>query len=492
MTRRADMVAWLIVGLGLALRLATLTQVGLDQDELATVHFATQDLSTVVFGPGFDNHPPVYYLLMHLWIGVAGEGEVALRLPSVVAGTAAVWLAWRVGAALLGPMAGLAGAIGVALVPTHIAMSQNARMYELLVVLALLSMWAMMRFCRRPSIGSMVAYVAATEAMIWTQSAGVFVVVAQNAFWLAMVLRPDPTRPRGRELAWWVAAQLLVLGLHVPWLGVMAERMGVVSGGYWVARESVPRYMAGLFVIFAGTRVYLASLAAAVGMGGLIAWAVWRGLLRREHAPGEGRWDEPAPVAFAATMAVLPPLLVALLSQVIQPIFVPKALLASSVPCYWLAGVGVALLPRLQWRRVAGAAMAVAVLAAGVSQALARPKDEYDLRAILLRLEQRPRDGAAIYLHGWPATERYMARLWREPLPPVLTSRAEAFATALRGWCARPDAAPVLALQVASTELGFLGVLTRAGGAAILTREGLVAEGPDLAGVGRTVLWRCR
>ena len=32
-------------------------------------------------------HPPLYFLLMHLWIRVAGQSEFALRFPSVVAAT---------------------------------------------------------------------------------------------------------------------------------------------------------------------------------------------------------------------------------------------------------------------------------------------------------------------------------------------------------------------------------------------------------------------
>ena len=56
------------------------------------------------FGPleiiqrtGSDCHPPFYYLMLWGWIKLFGDSLWAMRLLSAVCGTAAVWVAWRVG-----------------------------------------------------------------------------------------------------------------------------------------------------------------------------------------------------------------------------------------------------------------------------------------------------------------------------------------------------------------------------------------------------------
>jgi Dolichyl-phosphate-mannose-protein mannosyltransferase len=58
-----------------------------------------------------------------------GESEWAFRLPSVLAGIAAIWFAWLAGRRFLRPQWNLAFAASVAFLPDMLDMSQTARMY---------------------------------------------------------------------------------------------------------------------------------------------------------------------------------------------------------------------------------------------------------------------------------------------------------------------------------------------------------------------------
>src|SRR3989304_5716394 len=76
-----------------ALRLWGLGHKSLWFDEAYSVYIARQALEEI---PRllrlYDTHPPLYYVLLHLWMGVAGQSEVAVRVPSVGARLAAIGL----------------------------------------------------------------------------------------------------------------------------------------------------------------------------------------------------------------------------------------------------------------------------------------------------------------------------------------------------------------------------------------------------------------
>ena len=76
----------------LALRLANLTFQPLWFDEGWSVWFATSDLPAMIEHTAVDIHPPFYYALLHLWIGLTDTSEFALRMLSVLVGVLTVAL----------------------------------------------------------------------------------------------------------------------------------------------------------------------------------------------------------------------------------------------------------------------------------------------------------------------------------------------------------------------------------------------------------------
>ncbi len=85
-----------------------------------------------------DPSPPLYYVLLHAWIGLAGESESALRLLSAVLGTLFVAAAIAAGREFFNPSAGLWSGLFAAVAPIHIYYSQEARAYALLVLALML------------------------------------------------------------------------------------------------------------------------------------------------------------------------------------------------------------------------------------------------------------------------------------------------------------------------------------------------------------------
>ncbi|HMQ56869.1 MAG TPA: hypothetical protein PKD98_32610, partial [Anaerolineae bacterium] len=78
-----------IVLVALALRLYNLTYHSLWFDEAVSVHWARQSLPRILevgFSLEEDRLPPLYYLLLKGWTGLAGFSEVGVRSLSVLFG----------------------------------------------------------------------------------------------------------------------------------------------------------------------------------------------------------------------------------------------------------------------------------------------------------------------------------------------------------------------------------------------------------------------
>src|SRR5439155_13019104 len=77
-------------------------------------------------------HPPLFYLVFHLWLSAVGGTETAMRLFSVLVGTLTVPIVGLAAARAASPRAGMAAALLLAIAPLHVFHSRDARMYPLL------------------------------------------------------------------------------------------------------------------------------------------------------------------------------------------------------------------------------------------------------------------------------------------------------------------------------------------------------------------------
>lgn len=81
-----------------------------------------------------DANPPLYHLLLHFWIKIFGDSEIAVRMPSMLLGTASVFLLYKISTSQV-------SALLLATSPLHLYYSQEARMYSLACFAVLLVVW---------------------------------------------------------------------------------------------------------------------------------------------------------------------------------------------------------------------------------------------------------------------------------------------------------------------------------------------------------------
>ena len=171
--------------LGATLRLSTLNLQSFWFDEAFTpVHVLRPSLWATLHGISrTENTPPLWYVLAWADSRVLGTGEIALRLPSALAGIAAVPVAWAIGRELSGRRVAILCATLVAVNPLFVWFSQEARSYGLFVLTAALAMLCFLRAAREPTRGRMWAFALTGSLALLSHYFTVFLLIPM-VLWL--------------------------------------------------------------------------------------------------------------------------------------------------------------------------------------------------------------------------------------------------------------------------------------------------------------------
>jgi 4-amino-4-deoxy-L-arabinose transferase-like glycosyltransferase len=297
--------------------------------------------------------PPLYFSLMHYWTALVGSSEVTLRLPSVVAGVLAVPLLYALMARLFDPVAGLLGAAALTLSPFQLYFSQEARMYALLALLSIGSLYLLVRLLEEGRGWQVVALAVTDALVVYTHHYGALLLIAEAGFVVVRVL----SRDLGRRMALrWLLSRLVLGVLVLPWALIFVDQLHKVGAYPWLPPVTV-HSVYSVLVHFAGSAWSLGALAVLVVVGLLPRRGLPRRLIARQGLSREDRGYLLMWFAFAG------PLLLAIgYSVVMSPVLGQKYLIASSVAFLMLGVVGARNLPG---RLLPVAALAVVVAASG-------------------------------------------------------------------------------------------------------------------------------
>ena len=200
-----------VAALAAALRWFRIDAQSLWYDEGISAHQLTRSFPEILRAAALDTHPPLYYWALKAWSEVFGQSELALRSLSALCGLAAVVLTFLIGRRLFGPLAGLLGALLLAVAPLAVYYSQEVRMYAMVSALGLLAVYAHTR-------RKFVLYAIAGLATLYTQYLGIAVLLALNLH-AALFL----TRSRGTWLRWGAANAAIAIGF-LPWLPTFVDQ----------------------------------------------------------------------------------------------------------------------------------------------------------------------------------------------------------------------------------------------------------------------------
>ncbi|HEY7535959.1 MAG TPA: glycosyltransferase family 39 protein, partial [Thermodesulfobacteriota bacterium] len=191
----------LIIFIGASLRLYELGSNSLWFDEAISVWFSSKSLGTILIKqPSGDVHPPLYYLLLNLWIGTFGSGEFEVRLLSVIFGVLSIPLLYIIVKRLFGTLPALISTLLLAISPLHIYHSQEARMYSSVTFFALSSIFFMVEMLcigqeirqTKKTIFYSIGYIFSTVLALYCHNVAILLPLAQNIFFIIFWNRNKP------------------------------------------------------------------------------------------------------------------------------------------------------------------------------------------------------------------------------------------------------------------------------------------------------------
>jgi mannosyltransferase len=289
-----------LLAISLVLRTYSLGK-ALWMDEGLSIGIASQPLLHIPSVLQQDGSPPLYYMLLNVWMHVVGNGPAETQGLSVaislLAIPGALWAGWS----LFGRRAGLIAAALAAVNPFLTLYAQETRMYSLMLVLSLYTTAAFLHVFAFRNRRYLPAFVVLLAAMLYTHNWGLFVTAgALCAFawcWFAAADRRSLVRD---GLIGFGAAGLL----YVPWLPTLLYQVKH-TGAPWL---NPPRFGAPVQIskslLGGGTPTVALLLAGGSGVTAILGRR--RGAAGRDAA--RARSEQTAVIAAfvlcAATLAV--------------------------------------------------------------------------------------------------------------------------------------------------------------------------------------------
>jgi uncharacterized membrane protein len=393
---------WIVLFLTLTggwLRILFLGKQGLWLDEAFSLWLANHNMVELLhWTVRIDQHPPLYYLLLHGWLGFYSDTPYNARLLSALFGTLTIPVIYQIGKRLSGALVGVAAALFLALSPFNLRFAQEARMYTLLTFNAAVAIYALVRLLTDPRatqpIGSQLrAYwqawrkpqlaepdaarefsyqldpsrqtgwrawvspqrwqsvqaietdlawaglVIFSAATLLSHNTAVFFILATNLFVLGLILFQNRSENQPAFLAPsllnWIKAQLGIFLLWSPWLWAFIQQARRVDQEFWIPQPTWESVVQAL-------KTFLNAATPAPGQSNpvmplwiLYGLALGLGLIYYRK--------EVSRFFFLATLFVVP-FLGELLVSLRRPIFYDRTLIWITIPLFLALAAGIAQL----------------------------------------------------------------------------------------------------------------------------------------------------
>jgi hypothetical protein len=325
------------------IRLWNLTTFCLDSDEIFSLLCARDDPARLLHAVRSDVvHPPLWYLLLWLWVRIGGQSLLWVRLLPFLLSIAALGPAWIVFRQLrLTPPARILAFALLAVNDYQVFHARYVRMYALLFLLSLVSAALFNAFLERATRKRAVALAAVNLLLVYTHYYGWMMVAVEGLHLLWM---------DRRKLKPFAAGAAIAAVLFAPW-AVAATLAALAKGGLganlgWIRHPKI----GDLWWYYAGCDgplwpIPLASALVFLLFGALAA-GLWRVFRHAENPLQTSR------LRFALLLAAVPPVSTYLLSNALRnSIWGNRHLIVSTVP--YLALLALALVAlRPKWVRV--------------------------------------------------------------------------------------------------------------------------------------------
>ncbi|MDQ6815887.1 MAG: glycosyltransferase family 39 protein [Actinomycetota bacterium] len=236
-------------------------------DEGLSVGIASHPLTHIPSLLQQDGSPPLYYMLLHVWMTLFGRGEVATHEFSLLSGLLTIPVSYWAGASLFSRRAGVVCAALAAGAPYLTTYAQETRMYALLALLSIVVCASFVHGFVLRHRRQLPVFVVGLTAALYTHNWALFLGITAVAAWMICIW----SAPVAERRALWrdgVIAFGAVAVLYAPWLPTLIYQARH-TGAPWDLPPIIWSISQGLYSLVGGRGAAVALLLA--GGSGLVA-----------------------------------------------------------------------------------------------------------------------------------------------------------------------------------------------------------------------------
>lgn len=377
---------WWVVWVALFIMACTVRFVGLgrysfDLDEIFSLSAASADWPTLFVLAARDvSHPPLFYILLKVWLFIGPASESWVRLLPAIFGAASFIPLYKI--SRLARLRDGDTCVVLCLFAFNgvlIYYAQHARMYSLLQLLAVTSIYALLRYSAGQAryLSEFWFLTAVNFFLVYSHYWGWFVIVAELSA-LAILDRS--------KLFSFVKSTVLIALLFIPWalavMAVIAQRGNATAQIAWMGKPSISNEFSQVIWLFGdldGAPDFHGSTTIGLALFGVpILVMIYRSWITR----GDRELYAVSPFCWILLVALPISLTLGIGHVVGQSVWGVRYLTIVAAPYFLLVGLASGRLP---WRGIAQATQCALVLwsIAGGVQSLLEPNKKHQWRSLV-------------------------------------------------------------------------------------------------------------
>jgi uncharacterized membrane protein len=215
-----------VVAIALFVRFHAITTPAVWYDEAYSLLLAERSPADIWSTTARDVHPPLYYVLLHYWMLVFGNGVLSARSLSALADIGTLLLSIKLMSLIATRRATWIAALLLALLPISVRYSQEIRMYTLLGFWLMAATVALVCWVNAPQRKRFaIIYVLLMTAAFYTHYFAALCLLVHWLFWW---------KSRGLPARVWVAANSVIVLFYLPWAPHLIDHVLHRNGLEWI------------------------------------------------------------------------------------------------------------------------------------------------------------------------------------------------------------------------------------------------------------------
>lgn len=305
----------LIFVIGIVLRCLWIDSRDIAYDDAFSYFLARSDLNTIISGTLADTMPPLYYYLLHFWMKISTNLGY-LRLLNTLINLFTAILVYKLAKQLFSGKTASIAFLLFLISPFQIYHSQELRMYSLLLMGQAGFFYAIFKTISLEN----------KNYKLWTLLAVFFGTVSMYAHNLGFIgllsINIILLFKRGNSIFQkLLVPQLFILLLSTPWLFLLPQQIYKVQHAFWTVEPGFLDIIQSLLTLFSflPMPIIFTAITLIIIIQSIIILVVY--LFRNKN---KKNW-------MIFLFLILPPILLFIMSYLIQPVFVPRIFISSSV-----------------------------------------------------------------------------------------------------------------------------------------------------------------